>query len=201
MQTAYIKLAAGIVAAGLAAWLGLPRLAPLAQLLPNTKSMVSTTRQILAETKELKNGVVRVQTNLSKLDQQDRLLSEQEQLTGQVLAQLKRQEELAGGATVLLTSLLERERTTAELTANANQAAGEAMDTVTANAGQLGRLATAAGRIRANSAEIDGKVDRLLVAMEGSAENFVVVARLKAAPGKVIERTERWWERWWPFNP
>lgn len=200
MPTAYIKLGAGIVAAVVVAWLGLPRLAPLAKLIPNTKSMVTTTREILTETRELKNGVSRVQTNLAKLEQQDRLLAEQEQLTAQVLTELKQQEELAGDATVLLTSLLERERTTAELTARANHAAGEAMDTVTANAGQLSRLAGAAGRIKTNSAEIDTKVDRLLVAMQGSAENFAVVARLKAAPGKVIERTERWWERWWPFD-
>lgn len=193
MRTAY-KVGAGACAMALA-WGAAGWLKPLGSLLPMTGQMVSTTRAILEETRQLQDGVGKVQGNLQQLQRQEKLLEEQELLTQAVLTELRRQEQLNVGARNLLADILKTERTTVELTREADRASARTMQTVSANAREVDRLLSATARIETGSRGLDHQMDRLLVEMEGSAENFEVVGRVKAAAGAATERAGNWWNR------
>lgn len=186
-----IAIVAGLI---FFAWGVLPYLKPLGQIMPGTKAMVATTREILKETEGLQAGVGQVQTNLAKVKQQDELLARQQQLMQATVVELRRQEQLAGGAKVLLTSTLDKERTTADLTARAAAAAANSMANVNANAAELNQLASVTARVQDGSETIDGQMDSLLDEMDQSAENFKVVPRIKEAIRRALERSTHWWE-------
>lgn len=187
----------GLWAVGIAALWGAASfwLRPLGNLLPMTRDMVTATKTILAETRELQTGVAKVQVNLQALERQEQLLAEQEQLTRQVLTALRRQERLSAEATASLQQILGTERTTVALTQAADLASRTTLEGLNANASQLGRLSAATGRIQERSWATDRQLDRLLVELEGSAENFAVVERLRQAVAKAGERNSSWWER------
>lgn len=202
MQTG-IRLATGAALLLLLGWAGAGWLKPLGSMIPNTRAMLGTTRQILAETQGLQEEVERVRVSLSQVQQQERLLDEQQALMAGLLQQMKEQEQLAAGTTRLMRSILEAERTTAALTREADQAGLAAMGTVSASAVELEQLAAAARRIKGGSRTVDGQMDRLLIALEGSAENFAVVARTREAAGRTVDRSVNWWN-WvkgmWPWG-
>jgi uncharacterized phage infection (PIP) family protein YhgE len=185
----------GLVVAAFAIWLALPSLKPLASLPANTKHLVSVTRAILGETKQLQARVTDVQTNLKELGQQERLLSDQAQQMNLVLAQLKQQQSLASDSTKLLTQILQTEQQTATITARASQASSASTKTVAANARVVEQLATATGRIQQGSERINGQLDSMLGEMADSADNFAVIGRLKKAVTQVEERARNWWDR------
>jgi CRISPR/Cas system CSM-associated protein Csm2 small subunit len=190
-----IMWGAGLVVAAFAIWLALPSLKPLASLPANTKHLVSVTRDILVETKQLQARVTDVQENLQELGEQERLLSDQAQQMGLVLAQLKQQQALASDSTKLLTQILQTEQQTATITARASQASSASTKTVAANARVLEQLATATGRIQQGSERNNGQLDHMLDEMADSADNFAVIERLKKAVTQVEERARNWWDR------
>lgn len=198
MRTA-IKLAAAAAGALVAVWAAVPFVRPLAALLPAAGQMLSTTRTILGETQQLQAGIRQVQGNLRELRRQETLLTEQEDLTRSVLAQLKRQEELSLITRDRLSAILNAERGAVDLVKQANQAAGRTTATVAANGAQLEALAEQTGRIEAGSRRIDGQLDRLNAELEASAENFAEVARIKAAAAEAARRTSTWWQKVWEW--
>jgi hypothetical protein len=197
MEAKWIRIGACAVSGALAVFAfvryGIPWLSPLAELLPNTKSMVVVTGEILTETEKLQSGVGQVQSNLAKVKRQDELLAEQGQLMQGAIAELRQQQALAGRSKGLLADTLAKERTTAALTASAAQAAAASMGTVSANAAELDRLGANTTRIKQSSAVIDGEMDQLLDQMSQSADNFAVVGRIKEAIARAMQRTRDWW--------
>lgn len=194
MQLA-VKLGAGALALVLAGWAGATWLRPLSSLVPNTKAMLATTRAILEETRGLQSEVERVHVSLGQVQQQERLLAEQQALMTGLLGEMKQQEQLAVDATRLMRSILEAERTTAALTAEADRAGAATMATVNASVAELDQLAAAARRIKGGSRTVDGQMDRLLAELQNSSENFVVVARTKQAVGQVADQSTNWWTK------
>ncbi|HWI53326.1 MAG TPA: hypothetical protein VNT01_14380 [Symbiobacteriaceae bacterium] len=192
MRTAAIKLGAALVAALVVLWIGLPYLRPLGRLLPNTKAMVGVTGEILTETEALQSGVAKVQANLAKVKQQDELLAQQYDLMQGAVGQLRRQEELAGKSRGLLAQTLEKERTTADLTARASQAAAGTMTAVNSNKAELNRLAAATVRVQSGSESIDEQMNGLLGELQESKINFAVIGRWKAALFRAIENWMFW---------
>lgn len=188
----YAATAGGAVAL---LWGGAVWLQPLTTIVPTMGRLVSTTQEILGETRALQVAVGRVQTNLKELDRQERLLAEQEELTRAVLSQLTRQEELGGSARGLLTEILHTEQTTADLIHQADRAGAQSLATVSATARELGQLAVETARIQSGSQTLDTKVDRLLVEMQGSADNFAIIGRVKSGTTGAVERTKSWWNK------
>lgn len=191
MQNIALKLGAALLAAVFFVWGVVPYLAPLGRLLPNTRAMVSTTRDILKETEALQSGVAQVQANLSKVKQQDELLARQYELMQTTVGELRRQEELATRSTSLLAQTLEKERVTADLTARASQAAAGTMATVNANGAELQRLSGATARVQEGSGEIDQQLNGLLGELEQSKTNFAVLGRLAEAIRRALSNW-RW---------
>ncbi|HYG60493.1 MAG TPA: hypothetical protein VD902_20670 [Symbiobacteriaceae bacterium] len=191
MNPTTIKVGAAAVAGVVLLTVGLPWLSPLGELFPNTRSMVVTTGEILTETEHLQDEVAKVQVNLAKVQKQDQLLAEQERLMQETVTQLRRQEGLAESASGKLATILDKERTTAQLTARAAQAAGATMATVRANEAELGRLTAATVWVQDGSATIDRQLVSLLGELEESAANFAVIARWKEAFRRALERFGR----------
>lgn len=178
-------------------------LRPLGNLIPMTSDMVAATRAILVETRELQSSVAKVKTNLQALERQEQLLTEQEELTRSIVAELRRQERLEGQATDSLQQILAAERTTVELTQQADRAGRVTLEGLNANAAQLRRLSAATGAIAESSWALDGQLDRLVVQLETSTENFALVDRVRQAVGKAADRNSNWWERlreWLPWD-
>jgi|GEM_PF-5136020 len=197
------KTGAALATALLVGWWGMGQLKPLGQLIPNTRAMVTTTKEILAETHKLHEGVGHVSTNLAKVKEQQRLLREQKRLMGDIVKGLEQQEQLAGGAKELMLRLLETEATTAGLTKAADRAGAATLAAVEANTRQLEQLGTATQRIKRAGARIDGQMDDLITEMEEAATTFAVIAKYKEAAGRAADRPASWWERvkgWWPWN-
>jgi hypothetical protein len=197
MQTRALRIGAQATAAIIGLFIfiryGIPWLSPLAELLPNTKSMVTVTGEILTETEKLQAGVGQVQTNLSMVTRQDELLAQQHDLMLSAIAELRQQETLASRSKGLLADTLARERTTADLTASAAKAAAASMATVNKNADELGKLGASTTSIKQSSAAIDRGMDQLVGQMSQSADNFAVIARLKEAIIKAMQRSSNWW--------
>lgn len=192
MQRTMIKLGAALAAALFFLWGVLPYLRPLGRLLPNTRAMVSTTGEILKETEALQTGVAQVHVNLAKVKQQDQLLGQQYELMQQTVAELIRQEELAQRSAALLSQTLEKERVSADLTAQVSQAAAGSMGTVNANAAELKKMGSAAARVQEGSATIDRQLNGLLRELEESKVNFAVLGRLEEAIRRALSNW-RWW--------
>jgi len=189
------RYVAAVVALGALGWAGAAWLQPLGTILPTTRQMVDTTQEILGETRALQIGVGRVQANLGQLQRQEQLLTEQEELTRSVLAQLSRQEQLSGTARGLLAEILRTEQATSDLIRQADGAGAQGLRTVTANARELSQLSAETARIQAGSRSVDEKIDRLLVQMQGTADNFAVIGRVKDATQSAAARTTSWWNR------
>lgn len=185
-----------------AAWTAGVWLKPLAAMPAATGKVLTTSAEILAETRLLQQEVERVRSHFSELDQQDRLLAEQERVTRSALAELRRQRDLAGATTGLLEQLLAEERRTAALTAEAGQAGERTLAVSAATADQMQSLVRATGRVNAASQGVDSGVNGLIGELERSAETFEVIGRLKSAVGAAAERTADWWRRlreWLPW--
>lgn len=190
-------------AALLAVWGAVVWLRPLGDLLPGIRQMAATTTAILDETRELQAGAGKVQLGLRGLQRQEKLLEEQEQLTRSLLGELGRQQQLGTDAAARLQEILETERSTVELTRQADRASAATLQTVKASAAEIERLVAAAGSIEPTSHALDRQMDRLLTELEGSAANFAVVGQLKEAAGMAADRSTSWWDHmweWWPWK-
>lgn len=190
-----LKMGAGAALLVLLLWAGADWLKPLGSLIPKTKAMLTTTQEILHETRGLQAEVERVHSSLAQVQQQERLLAEQQALMGGLLEEMKQQEQLTTEATHLMRSILEAERTTAALTAKADHAGAATMATVNASVAELDQLAAAARRIKGGSRTVDGQMDRLLAELQHSSVNFAVVARTRQAVGQVADQSTNWWDK------
>lgn len=182
-----------------ASWAGLPYLKPLGELIPMTRSMVSTTGEILRETKALQAGVTEVRSSLHQLARQEQLLIEQEALTRDLLAQLGEQERMAARSGRLLREILQTESTTVALAGQVDRVSAATLQGLRANGTELDKLIHAAGQVEAGSRNMDGQLGNLIAVMDESVENFKVVARLKEAADKVKDRTGNWFTRLWEW--
>lgn len=192
----------GLILSAWGAWAAAGWVKPLALMPQATAQLLTTSADILEETRALQGEVARVRGHFAELERQDKLLAEQERLTRSALSELKRQRTLAEGATGRLEQLLAEERRTAVLTAEAGQAGQRNLAVSAATAEQMQSLVGVTGRVSTASQGVDSGVDSLIGELERSAETFAVIGRLKSAVGAAADRTVDWWRRlrdWLPW--
>lgn len=202
MKGKALLILGGLILSAWGAWAAVGWLKPLASMPGATAQLLTTSAEILEETRALQGEVARVRGHFAELERQDRLLAEQERLTRSALLELKRQRTLAEAASGRLEQLLAEERRTATLTAQAGQAGERNLAVSAATAEQMRGLIGVTGRVSTATQGVESGVDGLIGELERSAETFAVIGRLKGAVGAAADRTADWWRRlrdWLPW--